>query len=357
MRIGTWDLENLLRPEDEAGPGDPAGYGAEPAALAEVVVRTAPDVLAVQEVGNPDALADVAERAGGAWHCVTAGVEPSQRPIRVGFLSRPPLTDVAEVTGSPPERAADRSAHLPSEVRAAGLSARPGDGHRRGSTGPTGRGLDRYSDCHRSVAMTSISGLQCKDLRRLFRMALVGVAALLVVFLTTSPAAAQVQDPQCAPATITGTGGNDTITISIVTSNSRIDGLDGNDTIYDLGSGNQVCGSAGNDTIWGNESNNGFRGGMGNDTLIGESQIDFLNGGPGNDTLFGGTFGDVLIGDQGNDTIHGQQDSDTIFGDANNDTLHGGPGNDLIDGGPGNDTCVGGPGADTFEECEVVQQD
>ncbi len=103
VRIGTWNLENLFRPEDEAGPGDPVAYEAKLTALAEAIVRMAPDVLAVQEVGNPDALADLAERAGGGWHCVTAGVEPGQRPIRVGYLSRLPLTDVAEVTRFPPE--------------------------------------------------------------------------------------------------------------------------------------------------------------------------------------------------------------------------------------------------------------
>ena len=102
VRIGTWNLENLFRPGDEGGPSDPAVYEAKLAALAGVIARMAPDVLAVQEVGNPDALADLAERAGGGWHCVTAGVEPGQRPIRVGYLSRLPLTEVAEITAFPP---------------------------------------------------------------------------------------------------------------------------------------------------------------------------------------------------------------------------------------------------------------
>ena len=101
VRIGTWNLENLFRPEDEDGPRDPAAYEAKLAALAGVIARIQPDVLAVQEVGNPAALADLAERAGGEWHCTTAGVEPDQRPIRVGYLSRLPLTDVAEITAFP----------------------------------------------------------------------------------------------------------------------------------------------------------------------------------------------------------------------------------------------------------------
>ncbi|WP_448638655.1 endonuclease/exonuclease/phosphatase family protein [Geodermatophilus sp. URMC 63] len=101
VRIGTWNLENLFRPGDEGGPRDPAVYEAKLAALAAVIARIEPDVLAVQEVGNPDALADLAERVGGEWHCATAGVEEGQRPIRVGYLSRLPLTDVAEITAFP----------------------------------------------------------------------------------------------------------------------------------------------------------------------------------------------------------------------------------------------------------------
>ncbi len=101
VRIGTWNLENLFRPEDEDGPRDRAAYEAKLAALAGVVARIQPDVLAVQEVGNPDALADLAERIGGEWHCMTAGVEPGRRPIRVGYLSRLPLSEVEQITAFP----------------------------------------------------------------------------------------------------------------------------------------------------------------------------------------------------------------------------------------------------------------
>jgi hypothetical protein len=55
-----------------------------------------PDVLAVQEVGDPTALRELAERIGGGYdHAVTAA--PDGRGIRVGFLSRLPLANVREV--------------------------------------------------------------------------------------------------------------------------------------------------------------------------------------------------------------------------------------------------------------------
>ncbi len=82
------------------GPRTDAAYKATLAALADTISVPAPDVLAVQEVGDPDALADLAERAGGGgWKLATA--DPDRRGIRVGFLSRLELTDVEQVQDSP----------------------------------------------------------------------------------------------------------------------------------------------------------------------------------------------------------------------------------------------------------------
>ena len=94
VRVGTWNLENLFRPGADAGPAIDAAYEAKLSALAKVIVAMAPDVLAVQEVGDVDALADLADRAGGGWHRETA--DPDGRGIRVGFLSRLPLTEVRQ---------------------------------------------------------------------------------------------------------------------------------------------------------------------------------------------------------------------------------------------------------------------
>jgi hypothetical protein len=59
----------------------------------------APEVLAVQEVGEPRALQDLADVAGGAWHTATA--DPDGRGIPAGFLSRLELVDVVQVAASP----------------------------------------------------------------------------------------------------------------------------------------------------------------------------------------------------------------------------------------------------------------
>ncbi|WP_416967268.1 endonuclease/exonuclease/phosphatase family protein [Streptomyces sp. 4F14] len=100
MLLGTWNLENLYRPGGPFGPKDEAAYDAKLAALAETITALAPDLLGVQEVGDPDALADLLDVVGGAWHTALSE-HPDGRGIRVGVLSRTPLEVVADVEAFP----------------------------------------------------------------------------------------------------------------------------------------------------------------------------------------------------------------------------------------------------------------
>jgi predicted extracellular nuclease len=88
--VATWNLENLYRPGGEFGPRDEAAYDAKLDALAGTIGALAPDVLAVQEVGDPAALDDLCERAGGDWN-VALSTLPDRRGIRVGFIARPAI--------------------------------------------------------------------------------------------------------------------------------------------------------------------------------------------------------------------------------------------------------------------------
>lgn len=97
--IGTWNLENLFRP-GAGGPPDQAAYDAKLDALRAVITTIAPDVLAVQEVGDPAALDDLAGRLDGTWDTALSQ-HPDARGIRVGFLSRLPLTVVADTAALP----------------------------------------------------------------------------------------------------------------------------------------------------------------------------------------------------------------------------------------------------------------
>lgn len=101
MIVATWNLENLYRPGGEFGPSDDEAYEAKLAALARTIGEIAPDVLAVQEVGDPEALADLRERLGEGWHAA-GSTHPDGRGIRVGFLSRLELGEVEHVRAFPP---------------------------------------------------------------------------------------------------------------------------------------------------------------------------------------------------------------------------------------------------------------
>ena len=99
ITIGTWNLENLFQPGSDAGPESEVAYEAKLTALAETITELAPDVLAVQEVGEPEALDDLVHRLGTTWH--TALADPDGRGIRVGMLSRLPLSDIEQVVDFP----------------------------------------------------------------------------------------------------------------------------------------------------------------------------------------------------------------------------------------------------------------
>lgn len=63
----------------------------------------APDVLAVQEVGDPSALTELVDLLDGSWH--TALANPDHRGIRVGVLSRPALSEVEQFDDFPAQLA------------------------------------------------------------------------------------------------------------------------------------------------------------------------------------------------------------------------------------------------------------
>lgn len=100
MVVATWNLENLFRPGTEFGPSSEEVYEEKLAALARVIVGIAPDILAVQEVGSPEACQDLVDRLPGAWHVALSQL-PDDRGIRVGFVSRLGLESADDVQAFP----------------------------------------------------------------------------------------------------------------------------------------------------------------------------------------------------------------------------------------------------------------
>ena len=123
--------------------------------------------------------------------------------------------------------------------------------------------------------------------------------------------------PACGgvPATLVGTGFNDTI-----------NGTAGADVIVAGDGDDAINGLAGDDRICG---------GVGTDTIHGQNNNDFVLGGPGADMIRGETGNDTLVGNAGGG------DTDDL-----GDNIGGGPGNDFLDGWVGDDVLIGGTGDD-----------
>ncbi|GID96359.1 endonuclease/exonuclease/phosphatase family protein [Amorphoplanes digitatis] len=96
ITVGTWNLENLFWPDAEFGPDDKAVYDGKLAALAATINAAAPDVLGLQEVGQPEALADLVALLDGDWHAELSTHFEPHRPIRVAVISRHPLRVVTD---------------------------------------------------------------------------------------------------------------------------------------------------------------------------------------------------------------------------------------------------------------------
>jgi endonuclease/exonuclease/phosphatase family metal-dependent hydrolase len=130
VKVGTWNLENLFRP-GPSGPLTDSAYTAKLEALAETIRQLDPDVLAVQEVGDPDALKDLAALLDGYAHTATA--TPDGRGIRVGFLSRLPLQGVREAAVFPdglrPIQVDDTATDVSTVGRAMLIGQIQADGH------------------------------------------------------------------------------------------------------------------------------------------------------------------------------------------------------------------------------------
>lgn len=100
FRVMTWNVENLFRPGTQYGPATQALYDAKLDGLAATINAQQPDALAVQEIGQPEALQDLVGRLNGQWH-TTISSHPDVRGIRVAWLSRQAVTHTQEILHFP----------------------------------------------------------------------------------------------------------------------------------------------------------------------------------------------------------------------------------------------------------------
>jgi len=127
----------------------------------------------------------------------------------------------------------------------------------------------------------------------------------------------------------------------------RLDGLNGDDILFDYSANATLIGGNGNDFMQGGIGGDTYFGGSGTDTVsfanaVGAVTANLATGtGSGNDAA-----GDAYTGVE---NLLGSANSDTFIGDGNDNNLNGQGGVDFLLGGLGNDTLTGGAGVDLFQ--------
>jgi endonuclease/exonuclease/phosphatase family metal-dependent hydrolase len=97
----TWNVENFFSPSAGADAAAKQAFEQKVEALKAVIIGQAPDIVALQEVGDAEAFESLRAALDADWVGVlSTHFEPSHA-IRVGWLSPRPLADVEEVTELP----------------------------------------------------------------------------------------------------------------------------------------------------------------------------------------------------------------------------------------------------------------
>jgi endonuclease/exonuclease/phosphatase family metal-dependent hydrolase len=99
--VMTWNVENLFPPGHAPGPETDAIFKRKLRNLAATIGNIAPDVVAVQEIGDPDSFAALQKQLDERYPHAHVSTHPDRRGIRVGFLSRLPLGAVDEIFDVP----------------------------------------------------------------------------------------------------------------------------------------------------------------------------------------------------------------------------------------------------------------
>lgn len=100
LRLMSWNVQNLFEPGSGGGPRTEAEFDAKIAALAAIINRFHPDVLALQEVGTAAAPVRLQSSLLPTLSHRLLGV-PDVRGIRVALLSRRVLRDRVDVVRFP----------------------------------------------------------------------------------------------------------------------------------------------------------------------------------------------------------------------------------------------------------------
>jgi Ca2+-binding RTX toxin-like protein len=138
--------------------------------------------------------------------------------------------------------------------------------------------------------------------------------------------------------TITGTGGNDSLTAPQQLNGYEFFGGPGNDTLLGYGYDNLVYGADGADSIYGGDGHSMVDGGAGNDSIRMHGYLDTVYGGYGDDSIWGTEGTAQIDAGRGNDRVSFAGNSNLVLGNFGNDTIQGGDHSNTVLGGVGADS-------------------
>jgi endonuclease/exonuclease/phosphatase family metal-dependent hydrolase len=95
--IMTWNVENFFASK----PADQAAYEDKVRALAAIITEAAPDLVAVQEVGDPESFEALRSALGHDWTGELSTHFDPTHAIRVGWLTTGTLSDVEQLVDLP----------------------------------------------------------------------------------------------------------------------------------------------------------------------------------------------------------------------------------------------------------------
>ncbi len=113
FKVMTWNVENFFRPKPNAGEDDLAVYAAKLTLLSDVIQKHAPDIIALQEVGGEEPIADLQAALMGDYAHAAVSLFPDARGIRVAFLSKLTLDDEVNLADFPAGAVFSMGAGLP----------------------------------------------------------------------------------------------------------------------------------------------------------------------------------------------------------------------------------------------------
>ena len=97
----TWNVENLFRVGSPSGPKTKEDYDRKLSSLAKVISTLDTTVVALQEIGSPEALDDLVSRLNSTYPHVQLSTNPDARGIRVAFLSKLAIDQHEEIVEFP----------------------------------------------------------------------------------------------------------------------------------------------------------------------------------------------------------------------------------------------------------------